>query len=128
MSDIVIVIERKRFDQEHWIKPAPRTGNTEQQYRVFFEGEEIGSWRVPEHEAARWLLAQGKAQRSDTLRTRLRVDGVETPSMRGNVGWFADYTVNESDSKGGAPRLVRWQPMPEGVKTGTGKGEDGLVG
>jgi hypothetical protein len=125
MSNIVIVIERKRADQEHWVKPAPKTGNTEQQYRVFFEGEEIGSWRIPEHEAARWLLAQGKAQRSDTLRTRRRVNDAETPSMKGSVGWFADHTIRESDSQGGTPRLAKWKPMPEGVRDLTPKGVDG---
>jgi hypothetical protein len=96
MVDIVIVIERKRHDKEHWIRPGG-----EQQYRVFFEGEEIGSWRVPEHAAARWLLERGKAQRSDTLRTG---------GMSGGVGWFADHTVNEK----GTPRVVKWVAMQEG--------------
>lgn len=113
MTDITIVIERKRFDQGHWVQPGRPTGNNEQQYRVFFEGEEIGSWRVPEHAAARWLLEHGRAERNDTLRTRRRSDGVETPSMRGSVGWFAGHTVSEK----GPPRFVRYVPMPEGAKT-----------
>jgi hypothetical protein len=118
MADIFVTIERKRFDEDHWIKPAPKTGNTEQQYRVIFEGEDIGSWRYPEHGAARWLLANGKAQRTDTLRT---IHG-GMPSMRGNMGWFADHTVSESDSQGGTPRFVKWKPMPEGVRGLSGEG------
>jgi hypothetical protein len=106
---IIIVIERKRHDEQHWIKPAPKTGNTEQQYR-FFEGEEIGSWRVPGCSAARWLLDHGKGRRSDTLRTRRLIDGKEIPSMRGSIGWFADRTISETD---GTPRFVKWTPMPE---------------
>ena len=122
MTDIIIVIERKRYDKEHWIKPAPKTGNTEQQYRVWFAGEEIGSWRYPEHAAARWLLEHGKAERSDTLRTRRLIDGKEIPSMKGGVGWFADHTVSESDSQGGTPRFVKWRAMPEGAKGLRGEG------
>lgn len=115
MADIIIVIERKRHDDEHWIKPAPRTGNTEQQYRVWFEDEAIGSWRYPEGEAARWLLKHGKAERSDTLRTRRLIGGQQRPSMRGSVGWVADHTVSETDKQGGTPHWVKWLPMPEGV-------------
>ena len=117
MVDIIIQIEQKRHDDKHWIKPAPPTGNAEQQYRVWFEGQDIGSWRVPECSAARWLLEHGKATRKDTLRT---IHG-GTPSMRGNVGWFADRTVSESDSQGGTPRFVKWRPMPERV-LGLGRG------
>lgn len=128
MTDRIIVIERKRFDNRHWIKPGPPNGNSEQQYRVFFEGAEIGSWRYPEHSAARWLLAEGKAARGDTLRTRRLIDGEETPSMRGSVGWFADHTVQESDKASGAPRFVKYVPMPEGAIAakvqGTGTASD----
>jgi hypothetical protein len=122
MTDIIIVIERKRYDKEHWIKPAPKTGNTEQQYRVWFEGEEIGSWRVPECSAARWLLDHGKATRDDTLRTLRRFQSGDFPSMTGRLGWFADRTVTESDSQGGTPRFVKWRPMPEGAKGLRGEG------
>jgi hypothetical protein len=115
MTDIVIVIERKRHDEGHWIKPAPPTGNTEQQYRVWFDGKEIGVWRVPSCSAARWLLANGKAERSDTLRTRRLIEGEEVPCMKGAVGWFADRTVDEGDSRDGTPRWVKWRPMPEGA-------------
>lgn len=116
MTDIHIRIERKLP-----IAPSPRTGNNEQQYRVFFEGEEIGSWRIPEHEAARWLLANGKAERTDTLRT---IHG-GMPAMRGSVGWFADRTVAEGE---GVPRFVKYVPMSEAAKaaarlsTGTASG------
>jgi hypothetical protein len=115
MTDLTIVIERKRHDERCWIRLALPTGNAEQQYRVVFEGEEIGVWRIPEHEAARWLLAQGKAERADPLRTRRLIDGKETPSMTGSVGWFADHTVTESDKRGGTRRFIKWRPMPEGA-------------
>ena len=104
MTDIHIRIERKRASATNWIAPSPRTGNNEQQYSVFFEGEEIGVWRVPECSAARWLLDHGKAERADTLRT--------DRGLYGRVGWFADHTVNEK----GTPHHVRWVPMPEGGK------------
>lgn len=109
-ADIVILIERKRASKTNWIAPSPRTGNNEQQYRVFSEGEEIGSWRVPECSAARWLLEHDRATRSDTLRTRRLIDGKETPSMRGSVGWFADRTVIEDDN--GPPRWGKYTPFP----------------
>jgi hypothetical protein len=108
MADIFIRIERKRASDANWITPSPRTGNNEQQYRVFFEGEEIGSWRVPECSAARWLLEHGKAERSDTLRTYRG----QWRSLWGSVGWFADRTVSET----GTPHHVKWAPMPEGGK------------
>jgi hypothetical protein len=117
-NEVVIQIERKRHDAEHWIRPAPRTGNTEQQYRVLFDGQEIGSWRYPEGAAARWLLANGKAKRTDTLRTFH--DGMFC--LRGSVGWFADHTISETD-KGGL-RVVKWRAMPEGLKIMSG-GESG---
>ena len=102
MTDIHIRIERKLP-----IPPSPRTGNNEQQYRVFLDGEQIGVWRVPECSAARWLLANGKAEREDTLRT--------DRGLYGGVGWFADRTVNEK----GSPRHVKWAAMPPRVFTGT---------
>jgi hypothetical protein len=111
MTDIVIVIGWKRHDEAHWIRPSPPHTNTEQQWLVWFEGEQIGSWRYPEGAAARWLLANGKAERTDTLRTRQLVDGKEEPAMRGSVGWFADHTISESDKHG--LRVVKYVPMPE---------------
>jgi hypothetical protein len=118
MTDIIIVIERKRASKSAWIWPGPPTGNNEQQYRVFYEGQEIGSWACPECDAARWLIANGKAQRSDTLRTRRLIDGKEIPSMRGGVGWFADRTVIEDDN--GPPRWGKYTPFPASrFSTGT---------
>lgn len=122
MADKIIVVERKRHDERHWIRPSPPDTNTEQTYRVFYEGAEIGVWRVPSCSAARWLLEHGKAERSDTLRMRRLIDGEEVPSMRGAVGWFADRTVSENDKQGGTPRWVKWRPMPEGVRSLSGGG------
>ena len=34
-------------------------------YHARFDGELIGTWRVPECDAARWLLANGHATRDD---------------------------------------------------------------
>jgi hypothetical protein len=119
MTDITIVIGRKRHDKEHWIRPSGPKGNTEQQWVVWHEGQEIGSWRYPEGAAARWLLANGKAERTDTLRTRQLVDGKEEPAMRGSVGWFADHTITERD---GTPRSVKYVPMPEGLTASRGGG------
>jgi hypothetical protein len=113
MTDIIIVIEQKRASATNWIAPSPRTGNNEQQYRVYFGGEEIGSWRLPEHEAARWLLEHGKAERSDLLRTRRLIDGEQIASMMGSVGWFADRTVAEGEAP---PRWAKHVPMSEGAK------------
>ena len=113
MADRIIVIERRRHDAQHWIRPAPPTGNAEQQYRVCFDGRDIGSWRYPEGAAARWLLAQGKAERSDTLQVRRLINGLETPSLFGNLGWFADHTISESDTHG--LRVVKWRPIAEGA-------------
>jgi hypothetical protein len=106
VTDIHIRIEPKLP-----IPPSPRTGNNEQQYRVFFEDEEIGVWRVPECSAARWLLANGKAERTDTLRT--------DRGLYGRVGWFANRTINEK----GTPRHVKWVAMPSRVFTGAASDE-----
>jgi hypothetical protein len=120
MVDIKIRIERKRHDDRHWIKPSPPDKNTEQMFRVWFEGEDIGSWRVPECAAARWLVKHGKAQRSDMLVT-FRGQS-PTPSLTGKVGWFADHTVDEGDKRDGTPRFVKWRPMPEAVLARRGGG------
>ena len=109
MTDRIIRIERNRASAANWIKPSPRNGNNEQQYRVLFEDGEIGVWRYPEHAAARWLLANGKAERTDTLRTIH--DGM--PAMRGGVGWFADRTVAEGEE---TPRWIKHVPMSEASK------------
>jgi hypothetical protein len=116
MTDIIIRIERKRHDEQHWIRPGSPRGNSEQQYRVWFEGEDIGSWRVPECDAARWLLEHSKAQRDDTLRTFRG----QTPSLIGKVGWFADRTVSESET----PRFIKWSPMSEKAR-GVARGRAG---
>jgi hypothetical protein len=105
--DLIIRIERKRYDDRHWIKPSPPRGNSEQQYRVFYGGEEIGSWSDPECAAARWLLAQGKAHRSDMLVTYRG----RKPSLTGKIGWFADHAVK--DGPDGTPRFVKHVPMSE---------------
>jgi hypothetical protein len=123
MTDRIIVIERKRA-RSSWIEPSPRTGNNEQQYRVFYEGVEIGSWACPECDAARWLLANGYAERSDLLRSRRLIDGQEIPSMSGGVGWFADRTVIEDDN--GPPRWGKYTPFPTGgfLKGSPSRGSD----
>lgn len=111
MTDHKIYIQRKRASKTAWIWPSPPTGNNEQQYRVFYEGQEIGSWACPECDAARWLIAQGFAQRSDRLVSFRRYeDRPDEPSMTGGVGWFADRTVIEDDK--GPIRWGKYTPFP----------------
>ena len=74
-------------------------------YGVDYQGERIGQWRVPSCDAARWLIAHGKAERLDTL--IMARDGV--PAMRGGVGWLADRTVTENDKV--SPRWSKWRPF-----------------
>jgi hypothetical protein len=78
---------------------------THSAHAVDYEGERIGQWRVPSCEAARWLLAHGKAERADTL--LMAHDGA--PALRGGIGWLADRTVAENDKIG--PRWSKWQPF-----------------
>lgn len=116
-----IYIQRKRSSKDAWIHPAPKTGNTEQQYNVFYEDQLIGSWAVPECDAARWLIAQGKAERNDRLMTYRRYpDKPDQASLYGSVGWFADRTVKE-DGPGGT-RFVKYVPFPvDRLRTGSTK-------
>jgi hypothetical protein len=74
-------------------------------YRASFLGEPIGEWRVPECDAARWLIAYGAAL-DDTL-TTYRGD---TLCFTGQVAWLAARTVMESDKFG--PRWRKWEPHP----------------
>jgi hypothetical protein len=78
---------------------------THSAHAVDYEGKRIGQWRVPSCEAARWLLAHGKAERADTL--IMEHDGV--PALRGGIGWLADRTVTENDKIG--PRWGKWRPF-----------------
>ena len=51
-------------------------------YFASYKGEVIGEWRVPECDAARWLLEHGHAKEGDTLVTTRN----GRPAMSGNVG------------------------------------------
>jgi len=42
-------------------------------YFASYKGEVIGEWRVPECDAARWLLEHGHAKEGDTLSRRARL-------------------------------------------------------
>ena len=86
--------------------PAPPTGNSETRYRVLYGERELGVWRDPEHSAARFLIDNGLADRSDMVRTFRD----EKLCMTGNVGWFADRRTLETDRDG--PRTVSWTPYP----------------
>jgi hypothetical protein len=59
----------------------------------------------PSCDAARWLLANGKAARSDVL----VICHAGRPAMRGNVGWLADRSVTENDKV--SPRWAKWRPF-----------------
>ena len=70
-----------------------------------YQGERIGEFRVPECDAARWLLANGKAVETDTLVTTRN----GRPAMTGAVGWLADHTVTENEKV--SPRFAKWRPF-----------------
>lgn len=74
---------------------------------VSYNGERIGEMRVPSCEASRWLLANGIADRSDTLVMCRNGE----PSMAGLVGWFADRTVRETEKSG--PRWARYEAFDD---------------
>jgi hypothetical protein len=80
-------------------------------YYTRFDGELIGTWRVPSCDAARWLLTNGHATRDDRLET-CRSDG--KVALSGSVGWFADHTVEETDTI--SPHWVKWKPFPSRPK------------
>ena len=91
-------------------RPAPKTGNTFVQYRVLYEGQELGVWSDPEHSAARELIARGLASRDDTLLTHR--DGI--PSMRGGMGWYAGTYASEGERA--SPFIGKWRPFPVHAK------------
>jgi hypothetical protein len=113
--------------------PSPPGGNTETRFRVkLADGRELGTWRDPEHSAARFLIDNGLAERGDVARFSL--GGVAC--SRAGVGWLADTRVEETDRVG--PRVVKWKPflgrgasalLPSGAEDGvsgllsTGVGE-----
>src|SRR5271165_5744037 len=68
-----------------------------------YRGEVIGEWRVPECDAARWLLERGHASEGDTLFTTRN----GRLAMSGNVGWLADHTVEENDKT--SPRWIKFR-------------------
>jgi len=74
-------------------------------YAATYRDERIGEFRVPECDAARWLLANGHATRDDTL-TVCRNGG---PAMRGSIGWLAAHTVLEGERE--SPRFAKWRPF-----------------
>jgi hypothetical protein len=70
---------------------------------------------------ARQLLAEGKAERGDTLKTLYKGN----PSMTGLVGWFADHCVLETAKDG--PRYAKWRPFPvDAFRSRTPVSGDGL--
>ena len=74
-------------------------------YAVSYQGERIGEFRVPECDAARWLLANGHAARDDTL--TVCCNG--RAGLSGSVGWLADKTVLEGEKD--SPRFAKWRPF-----------------
>jgi hypothetical protein len=59
------------------------------------------------HDLARKLIAEGKAERGDTLMTMRG----EMRCLTGSVGWFADHTVREDSVT--SPTFVKWRPFPD---------------
>jgi hypothetical protein len=74
-------------------------------YAAAYQGERIGEFRVPECDAARWLLANGRATRDD----RLIVCRNGRPAMRGSIGWLAARTVIENEKE--SPRWAKYRPF-----------------
>jgi hypothetical protein len=70
-----------------------------------WRGEFLGEFRIPECDAARWLIENGHAAPGDTL--VLCWNG--RPTLVGSVGWFADRTVLENENAG--PRWARFKPF-----------------
>jgi hypothetical protein len=81
-------------------------------YAASYQGERIGEFRVPECDAARWLLANGHAARDDTL----TICRNGSPAMIGGVGWLADHTVEENEKV--SPRWRKFRPF--GLKPADG--------
>ena len=61
-------------------------------YAATYQGAQIGEWRSPETEAARWLRNHGAADTDILVTTR---NG--QPAMRGSIGWLALRTVEENE-------------------------------
>jgi hypothetical protein len=72
-------------------------------YFASHKGEVIGEWRVPECDAARWLLEHGHANEGGTLVTTRN----GRAAMSGNAGWLADRTVEENDRT--SPRWIKFR-------------------
>jgi hypothetical protein len=85
----------------HRIEIAP----VKHKYAATYRGERIGEFRVPECDAARWLLANGHAARDDTL----TICRNGRPALSGSVGWFADSTVEENEKV--SPRWRKFRPF-----------------
>ena len=92
-------------------------------YAAVYQGEKIGEFRVPECDAARWLLAEGKAAPDDRLTTYR--DG--RPALSGSVGWLAAHTVEENEKV--SPRWRKFRPFglkaTDGPETVCGDAQDG---
>ena len=104
---------------EHRIEITP----SGRKYRAAYQGEPIGEWRVPECDAARWLIAAGRAAPGD----RLIVCRYGRPALAGALSWFADRTVIENEKA--SPRWAKYrafemepQDRPE---TACGTAQDG---
>ncbi len=98
-------------------------------YVTTYEGVEIGRWRVPECDAARWLRDNAGAADTDTLITHRPAEDGSTrngaPCMRGSIGWFAAMTVQENEKV--SPRFATYHPF-EGPATVRGLEKDGQDG
>ncbi len=74
-------------------------------YTATYRDERIGEFRVPECDAARYLLAHGLAARDDVL----TISRNGSAAMIGGVGWLADKTVLEGEKD--SPRFAKWRPF-----------------
>jgi len=101
MEHFVEIVSGRRFNGSRWIAQGS--------YSTSYLGELIGEWRVPSCDAARWLLANGKANRED----KLTICREGRPALSGSVGWLAGHTVEENDKV--SPRWIKYRPFVLGT-------------
>jgi hypothetical protein len=73
-----------------------------------YRGQLIGRAHPPIFAAARWLLANGKADPGD----RVEAYRGDTLCGSGKAGELAKWTVRENDHGNPSMQLVRWKPFP----------------
>jgi hypothetical protein len=79
-------------------------------YSVEYNETIILTSSTAEFDAARYLMSNDLAKESDTLTTY--VNGKK--SMIGNIKWFAEHTVEDSEKI--SAHFTKWEPLPDMFK------------